>query len=49
MLEKTLAYVKAEGKEVDITATIKPIQATPELSGKDAIDLLLQTNAGPTA
>lgn len=29
-------------------ATIKPIQATPELSGKDAINLLLQTNTKPT-
>ena len=37
-----------KGKEVDIMATIKPIQATPELSGKDAIKLLLQTNSSPT-
>lgn len=37
-----------KGKEVDIMATIKPIQATPELSGKDAINLLLQTNTRPT-
>ncbi len=29
-------------------STIKPIQATPELSGKDAIKLLLQTNTKPT-
>lgn len=37
-----------KGKEVDIMATIKPIQATPELSGKDAINLLLQANTKPT-
>lgn len=30
-------------KEVDIMSTIKPIQATPELSGKDAFVLLKQT------
>lgn len=29
-------------------ATIKPIQATPELSGKDAADLLTQVNRKPT-
>lgn len=38
-----------KGKEVDIMATIKPIQATPELSGKDAVNLLLQTDTRPTA
>ena len=37
-----------KGKEVDIMSTIKPIQATPELSGKDAINLLLQANSNPT-
>lgn len=37
-----------KGKEVDIMSTIKPIQATPELSGKDAVKLLLQTNTKPT-
>lgn len=37
-----------KGKEVDIMSTIKPIQATPELSGKDAARLLLQTNTKPT-
>ena len=30
-------------------STMKPIQATPELSGKDAIKLLSQTNRKPTA
>ena len=39
---------ETKGKEVDIMSTIKPIQATPELSGKDAIKLLLQTNTKPT-
>ena len=29
-------------------STIKPIQATPELSGKDAVNLLLQANSNPT-
>ncbi|MEE1048325.1 MAG: hypothetical protein U0M60_13010 [Clostridia bacterium] len=29
-------------------ATIKPIQATPELSGKDAFSLLKQTSTTPT-
>lgn len=37
-----------KGKEVDIMSTIKPIQATPELSGKDAKKLLLQTNVKPS-
>lgn len=36
------------GKEVDVMATIKPIQATPELSGKDAVNLLIQVNSKPT-
>lgn len=35
-------------KEVDIMSIMKPIQATPELSGKDAEKLLNQTNATPT-
>lgn len=39
---------KKKGKEVDIMSTIKPIQATPELGGKDAIALLLQTKIKPT-
>jgi len=38
----------AFGKEVGIMSTIKPIQATPELSGKDAIFLLKQTSTTPT-
>lgn len=29
-------------------STMKPIQATPELRGKDAISLLLQANTKPT-
>lgn len=29
-------------------ATIKPIQTTPELSGKDAVNLLIQANSKPT-
>lgn len=37
-----------KGKEVDIMSTIKPIQATPELSGKDAVKLLLQANEKST-
>lgn len=37
-----------KGKEVDVMATIKPIQATPELSGKDAVNLLIQVNSKPT-
>lgn len=28
--------------------TIKSIQATPELSGKDAVNLLIQVNSKPT-
>lgn len=39
---------KMKGKEVDVMATIKPIQATPELSGKDAVNLLTQANTKPT-
>ncbi len=30
-------------------ATMKPIQATPELSGKDAVKLYNQTKIKPTA
>lgn len=37
-----------EGREVDIMSTIKTIQATPELSGKDAVNLLRQANSNPT-
>lgn len=40
--------IKKEGKEVDIMATMKPIQATPELSGKDAVRLMEQANTTPT-
>ncbi len=32
------------GKEVDIMTKIKPIQATPDLSGEDAVKLLQQVN-----
>ena len=39
---------RKKGKEVEVMATIKPIQATPELSGKDAVNLLIQTNSKPT-
>lgn len=35
-------------KEVDIMATMKPIQATPELSGEDAAELLRQSSVTPT-
>ena len=35
-------------KEVDIMSTIKPIQVTPELSGKDAVKLFNQVNIAPT-
>lgn len=37
-----------KGKKVDIMPTIKPIQATPELRGKDAVELLRQVNSSPT-
>lgn len=37
-----------KGKKVDIMSTVKPIQATPELKGKDAIAVLLQVNKKPT-
>ena len=37
-----------KGKEVDIMSTMKLIQATPELSGKDAVKLLCQANSAPT-
>lgn len=39
---------KTKGKEVDSMSTMKPIQATPELSGKDAQELLKQSNTAPT-
>ncbi len=39
---------KRKGKGVDVMATIKPIQATPELSGKDAANVLAQVNTKPT-
>lgn len=39
---------KKRGKEVDIMAAIKPIQTTPELSGKDAAKLLNEANAVPS-
>ena len=35
-------------KEVDIMTTMKPIQATPKFSGKDAIRLMKQANTAPT-
>lgn len=37
-----------KGKEVDIMSTMKPIQATPELSGEDAVELLRQSSVTPT-
>lgn len=37
-----------KGKEVDVMSMMKPIQATPELRGKDAVKLLNQTNVAPT-
>ena len=40
--------VNKKGKKVDIMSTVKPIQATPELKGKDAIAVLLQVNKKPT-
>lgn len=36
-----------KGKEVDVMSTMKPIQATPELSGEDALKLLNQSNILP--
>lgn len=41
-------YKEKKGKEVDIMSTIKPIQATPELSGKDADKLMAQVDCKPT-
>lgn len=41
-------YEKMKGEEVDIMSTMKPIQATPELNGKDALKLLCQANTTPT-
>jgi len=41
-------YEEQKGKEVDSMSTMKPIQATPELSGKDALRLLTQVNKKPT-
>ena len=37
-----------EERKVDIMAAMKPIQATPELSGKDAAKLMEQANTNPT-
>lgn len=37
-----------EEREVDIMAAMKPIQTTPELSGKDAAKLMEQENTNPT-
>lgn len=37
-----------KGKEVDIMSTIKPIQATPELRGKDAEKVFSQVNREPS-
>ncbi|MBQ8816485.1 MAG: hypothetical protein IJZ84_04290 [Lachnospiraceae bacterium] len=37
-----------EGREVDIMSTIKPIQSTPELTGKHAVEVLRQVNTRPT-
>lgn len=37
-----------EEREVDIMAAMKLIQATPELSGKDATKLMEQANMNPT-
>lgn len=34
-------------KGVDVMSTIKPIQATPELSGRDAIAVLKQASSVP--
>ncbi len=39
---------KKKGGEADIMSTIKPIQATPELSGEDAARLLVQVEKKPT-
>ena len=48
MIGVVVVNEEKKGKEVDIMSTIKPIQATPELSGKDAVKLLLQANSNPT-
>lgn len=40
--------IEKKGEEVDIMSTMKPIQATPELSGKDALRLLQQSSIIPT-
>lgn len=48
LAEMTIMREGKKGREVDVMSTIKPIQATPELSGKDAVKLLNQTNIVPT-
>ena len=35
-------YRKQKGKEEDIMTRVKPIQATPTLSGQDAMNLISQ-------
>lgn len=37
-----------KGREVDVMPTIKPIQATPQLSGNDAAKVIKQMNVSPT-
>lgn len=45
--EKSVDNKNLEGK-VDIMSTIKPIQATPVLSGDDAINLMQQVFKKPS-
>jgi hypothetical protein len=37
-----------KGNEVGIMSTVKPIQATPVLRGKDAENIILQANMKPS-
>lgn len=49
-LSHNVIYIiaKKEERRTGIMATIKPIQATPTLSGRDARELIIQTNTVPT-
>ena len=45
---ETVMIKDKKGRGVDTMSTMKPIQATPELSGKDAERLLSQADIAPT-
>jgi len=40
-------YRNKKGKEVDSMSTMKPIEATPTLRGRDAISVLAQSSRQP--